>query len=238
MPVREALQRLTGERALTMISGALGRHSAARRRPPAGPHRRADRAEGTAAEWAAARIGARHLTSLRASSRQCAKPPPPAIPGPMSRLITISISPTMPPPVPRPSSASSRSLAPGQPLFPPAARLGNYIDANVQHRLALQALKRRDARSCRRHIRQDIQAATGFCFGCSGRKPARKSGSGRSGGIIVWPRKNRIISRDASGRSGSEKLPSRLPPDQACPPPSMTQYSAFTSPFWSRAIIR
>ena len=37
---------------------------------------------------------------------------------------------------------------------------GNYIDANVQHRLALQALKRRDARSCGKHIRQDIRAAT------------------------------------------------------------------------------
>src|SRR5690242_12446825 len=64
MPVREALQRLTGERALTVISGrSVGiPQLAAERLQDLTNVRMA--LEGTAAEWAAARIGADDLLKL------------------------------------------------------------------------------------------------------------------------------------------------------------------------------
>src|ERR1700730_5871184 len=43
-------------------------------------------------------------------------------------------------------------------------------------------------------------------------------------------KKNRSISRDASGPSGSVYEPSGLPPDQPCPSPSMAHCSTYTTP--------
>ena len=161
MPVREALQRLTGERALTVISGrSVGiKQQAAHRQHDHTPVRIA--LEGTAAAWAAARIGARHLTKLAGLVTAMRKA---AAAGDTRAYVqanydfhfTIY------------AAAGSETLLgvieglwlQVSPYFHLLHGSGNYIDANVQHRLALQALKRRDARSCRRHIRQDIQAAT------------------------------------------------------------------------------
>ena len=161
MPVREALQRLTGERALTVISG----------RSVGIPELAADRLqdlssvrmalEGTAAEWAAARIKAADCTKLGGLltiMRQAAADSDTRSYVQANYDFHFTIY----------AAAGSETLLgvieglwlQVSPYFHLLHGSGNYVDANVQHRLALQALRRRDAKSSGKHIRQDIRAAT------------------------------------------------------------------------------
>jgi DNA-binding GntR family transcriptional regulator len=161
MPVREALQRLTGERALTVISG----------RSVGIPQLSADRLrdlskvrmeiEGTAAEWATARITSADcakLAELVAAMGQAAGDGDTGSYVRANHDFHFTIY----------GAAGSEALLgviealwlQVSPYFHLLHRSGNYFDANEQHRLALRALRRSDAKSCGKHIRQDIHAAT------------------------------------------------------------------------------
>lgn len=160
MPVREALQRLTGERALTVISG----------RSVGIPQLAADRLqdlskvrmeiEGTAAEWAAARITSAEcarLADLVAAMGHAAGSGDTGSYVRANHDFHFTIY----------GAAGSEALLgviealwlQVSPYFHLLHGSGNYFDANEQHRLALRALRRGDARSCGKHIRQDIRAA-------------------------------------------------------------------------------
>src|SRR5271166_5499819 len=54
----------------------------------------------------------------------------------------------------------------------------------------------------------------------------------------VASKKNRSISREASGPWASVNDPSGMPPDQACPSPSMAQHSAWGTPRASVTMVR
>jgi DNA-binding GntR family transcriptional regulator len=161
MPVREALQRLTGERALTVISGrsvGIPELAAARLRDLSKVRMEL---EGTAAAWAATRITAADCAKLEALVAAMGNA---ADEGDTRSYVranhdfhfTIY------------GAAGSETLLSViealwlqvSPYFHLLHRSGNYVDANEQHRLALRALRRADAKSCGKHIRQDIDAAT------------------------------------------------------------------------------
>jgi DNA-binding GntR family transcriptional regulator len=161
MPVREALQRLTGERALTVISG----------RSVGIPQLAADRLrdlskvrmelEGIAAEWATTHIAAAdcaRLADLVATMGKAAGDGDTHSYVRANHDFHFTIY----------GAAGSEALLgvieglwlQVSPYFHLLHRSGNYVDANEQHRLALRALRRGDAKSCGKHIRQDIRAAT------------------------------------------------------------------------------
>jgi DNA-binding GntR family transcriptional regulator len=160
MPVREALQRLTGERALTVISG----------RSVGIPQLAADRLrdlskvrmeiEGIAAEWATARITAddcAKLADLVTTMGQATGEGDTRAYVRANHDFHFTIY----------GAAGSEALLgviealwlQVSPYFHLLHRSGNYVAANEQHRLALRALRRGDARSCGKHIRQDIRVA-------------------------------------------------------------------------------
>jgi len=161
MPVREALQRLTGERALTVISG----------RSVGIPQLAADRLrdlskvrmelEGIAAEWATKNITAADCARLADLVAAMGKA---AVNGDTHAYVHANHDFHF-----RIYGAAGSEALLGvieglwlqvSPYFHLLHRSGNYVDANEQHRLALRALRRGDARSCGKHIRQDIRAAT------------------------------------------------------------------------------
>src|SRR5262249_51530306 len=161
MPVREALQRLTGERALTVVSGrSVGI-------TPLDAERLRDltrvrmEIESIAAEWAAPRVSRADCAKLEALVKGMARA---AREGDTAAYVranhdfhfTVY------------GAAGSQALlsvieglwVQVSPYFHLLHRSGNYAHANEQHRLVLMALRRGDARSCGEHIRQDIEAAT------------------------------------------------------------------------------
>ena len=161
MPVREALQRLTGERALTVISGrsvGIPQLAAARLRDVSKVR---IELEATAAAWAAPRISAADCEKLDVLVKAMGRA---ALDGDTRSYVranhefhfTIY------------GAAGSETLLSViealwlqvSPYFHLLHGSGNYADANEQHRLALRALRRADAKSCGKHIRQDIQDAT------------------------------------------------------------------------------
>lgn len=161
MPVREALQRLTGERALTVISGrsvGIPQLAAARLRDLSKVR---IELEATAAAWAAPRISAADCEKLDVLVKAMGRA---ALDGDTRSYVranhefhfTIY------------GAAGSETLLSViealwlqvSPYFHLLHGSGNYADANEQHRLALRALRRADAKSCGKHIRQDIQDAT------------------------------------------------------------------------------
>ena len=173
MPVREALQRLTGERALTVISGrsvGIPQLAAPRLRDLSKVRMEL---EATAAEWATPRITTADCEKLDALVESMGRA---ALDGDTPSYVranhdfhfTIY------------SAAGSETLLSViealwlqvSPYFHLLHRSGNYVDANEQHRLALRALRRADAKSCGKHIQQDIHDATKVLLRLLAKQPA------------------------------------------------------------------
>ena len=160
MPVREALQRLTAARALTVVSG----------RSIGIPHLSTAllldlkqvrlEVEGIAAEWAAARIGAEQLSRLGAHVETMREAIREGVPKDFlraNRAFHFAVY----------EAAGSEVLMDVieplwlriSPFFNLLHRSGNYTDALAQHVAVLAALRAGDAGGARAGIRADIEAA-------------------------------------------------------------------------------
>ncbi len=160
MPVREALQRLTAERALTVVSGrSVGI-------PPLSGERLADlrrvrsEVEGMAAAWAAGAADEADLDRLDQLNEALDQ----AVAGNdvkaylhANRAFHFTVY----------AAAGSPALLSMieslwlqiSPYFNLLHASGNYVEANEQHRALAQALRRRDADAARRAVQADIDAA-------------------------------------------------------------------------------
>jgi DNA-binding GntR family transcriptional regulator len=161
MPVREALQRLTGERALTVISGrSVGVPELDRERFEDMSRVRV-RLESLAAEWATARIGPEQLNRLD----QLIETMDHAIAVADTRAFVranhefhFTIYATA-------GSELLLTIIEGlwlqvSPYFHLLYGSGNYVAANQEHRHIVVALRQRKAAIASLHLRQDIETAT------------------------------------------------------------------------------
>ena len=160
MPVREALQRLTGERALTVVSGrSIGV-------PELDPGRFADMSrvrielESMAAAWATGRLTAGDLkqlaTYVKAMDRANADGDTRAYVR-ANHTFHFAIY----------SAAGSEALLSiieglwlrVSPYFHLLHQSGNYAESNLEHRLILDALSRNKPAEVAKHLQRDIEAA-------------------------------------------------------------------------------
>ena len=161
MPVREALQRLTAERALTLVAGrSMGI-------PPLSIERLEDfrrvrlEVEGLAAAWSAAHIDGARLPDLE---QICAELDRAVAAGDVRSYLRHNCalhfgvyrgagSPTL-------MSMIEPLWLQISPYFSLLHGSGNYIEANRCHRAMIEALRRRDAEAVRAAVRADIEAST------------------------------------------------------------------------------
>lgn len=161
MPVREALQRLTGERALTVISGrSVGI-------PELDAHRLRDltrvrvEIESIAAEWATPRVSAsdcgklQNLVDVMASSAENGDTRTYVRANHDFHFTVYAAS----------ASEALLTTIEGlwlqvSPYFHLLHGSGNYVAANEEHKLILQAIRDGDAKACAAHVRADIDSAT------------------------------------------------------------------------------
>lgn len=160
MPVREALHRLTAERALTVVSGrSMGI-------PPLSVERLADlkrvrnEVEGMAAAWAAERIDAEGLARLiqlnetldAAAEVNDIKGYLHANRGFHFTVYAAAGSPTL-------LSMIESLWLQISPYFNLLHGSGNYVESNEHHRALTRALQRRDPEAAREALKGDIAAA-------------------------------------------------------------------------------
>lgn len=161
MPVREALQRLTGERALTVISG----RSVGIPALDAGRLRDLTRVrveiESIAAEWATPKVSEGDRRKLQDLVDVMAKAAQDGdtrayVRGNHAFHFTVYAA-----------SGSEALLTTIEglwmqvsPYFHLLHSSGNYVAANEEHRMILQAIRAGDARACAAHLRDDITSAT------------------------------------------------------------------------------
>jgi DNA-binding GntR family transcriptional regulator len=161
MPVREALQRLTGERALTVISGrSVGI-------PELDAYRLQDLSrvrseiESLAAAWAAPKVSAPDCLRLQELVDAMAKA---AEDGDTRAYVRANHDFHFT--VYRASGSETLiTTIEGlwlqvSPYFHLLHNSGNYLAANEEHRLILQAIRDGDAVACAEHVRRDIASAT------------------------------------------------------------------------------
>ena len=161
MPVREALQRLTGERALTVISGrSVGI-------PGLDANRLKDltrvriEIESLAAEWAAPNVSEPDRAKLHTLVQVMAKAAqdgdtPAYVRGNHEFHFTVYAA---------SGSEALLSTIEGlwlqvSPYFHLLHSSGNYLAANEEHRMILKAIRAGDAKACALHVREDIRSAT------------------------------------------------------------------------------
>ena len=161
MPVREALQRLTGERALTVISGrSVGIPQLEARRLRDLTRVRVE-IESIAAEWATPNVSDSDQGKLQGLVEMMAKAAADGdtrayVRGNHDFHFTVY------------AAAGSESLLSTieglwlqvSPYFHLLHSSGNYVAANEEHRMILQAIRDGDAKACALHLRQDIASAT------------------------------------------------------------------------------
>ncbi|WP_374653605.1 GntR family transcriptional regulator [Dongia sp.] len=161
MPVREALQRLTAERALTVISG----RSVGIPEVDSGRLRDLTRVrveiESLAAQWATPHVTAADLAKLELLVETMARAAndgdtPAYVRGNHEFHFTVY------------GAAGSETLLSTieglwlqvSPYFHLLHGSGNYLAANEEHRLILQAIRGGNADGCAAHVRADILSAT------------------------------------------------------------------------------
>lgn len=161
MPVREALQRLTAERALTVISG----RSVGIPKLEAGRLRDLTRVrmeiESIAAEWATPDVSEVDRVKLQQMVEAMAKAADAGdtrayVRGNHDFHFTVY------------GAAGSEALLSTieglwlqvSPYFHLLHSSGNYLAANEEHRMILQAIHAGDAKACAFHLREDIRSAT------------------------------------------------------------------------------
>ncbi|MBV5324657.1 MAG: GntR family transcriptional regulator, partial [Rhodospirillaceae bacterium] len=161
MPVREALQRLTGERALTIISGrSVGIPEVDARRLTDLSRVRVEM-EGLAAEWAttnitpADQVKLRGLVDVMASAAEAGDTRAYVRANHDFHFTVYTAS----------GSEALLGIIEGiwlqvSPYFHLLHSSGNYLAANEEHKLILKALQEGDAKACARHVREDITSAT------------------------------------------------------------------------------
>jgi len=161
MPVREALQRLTGERALTVISGrSVGIPQLEARRLRDLTRVRVE-IESIAAEWATPNVSDSDQGKLQGLVEMMAKAAADGdtrayVRGNHDFHFTVY------------AAAGSESLLSTieglwlqvSPYFHLLHSSGNYVAANEEHRMILRAIRDGDAKACALHLRQDIASAT------------------------------------------------------------------------------
>ena len=161
MPVREALQRLTAERALTVISGrsiGIPELDAARLRDLT---RVRLEIESTAAAWATPNVGTEDAANLQRLVDAMAAAIAAGDTHAYVRanhdfhfgVYRASGSETL-------LTTIEALWLQVSPYFHLLHSSGNYRAANEQHRLILEAIRARDAEACARHVRRDIESAT------------------------------------------------------------------------------
>jgi DNA-binding GntR family transcriptional regulator len=161
MPVREALQRLTGERALTVISGrSVGIPQLEARRLRDLTRVRME-IESIAAEWATPNATDADLAKLQTLVDAMAKAADAGdtrayVRGNHDFHFTVY------------GAAGSEALLSTieglwlqvSPYFHLLHSSGNYLAANEEHKMILQAIREGDAKACAFHVREDINSAT------------------------------------------------------------------------------
>ena len=160
MPVREALQRLTAARVLTVISSrSIGI-------PPLTGERLADlrrvrlEVESLAAVWAAPTSARTRSPSFSPASPRWRRRRGSATTNSICAAIARSISRSIRPRGPTRCWRSSRTLwLQISPYFHLLHASGNYFKANEQHELMLSAMRDRDAAAVSLAVRNDIEAA-------------------------------------------------------------------------------
>ncbi len=160
MPVREALQRLTAEHALTVVSGrSMGI-------PPLSVERLADlkrvrsELEGMAAAWAAERIDPEALARINALNQQLDTAAANSdVKGYLRanrdfhfEVYAAAGSPTL-------LSMIESLWLQISPYFNLLHASGNYVESNEHHRALAEALHRRDGEAARIALQSDIGAA-------------------------------------------------------------------------------
>jgi DNA-binding GntR family transcriptional regulator len=161
MPVREALQRLTGERALTVISGrSVGIPQLDARRLRDLTKVRVE-IESIAAEWATPNVSEQDRVRLQELVDVMAKAAQDGdtrayVRGNHAFHFTVYAA-----------SGSETLLTTIEglwlqvsPYFHLLHSSGNYVAANEEHRMILQAIRAGDAKACAAHLRDDIASAT------------------------------------------------------------------------------
>ena len=161
MPVREALQRLTAERALTVISGrSVGIPEVDARRLTDLSRVRVEM-EGLAAEWATPHVTAADQAKLQNLVTVMAQAAEAGDTRTYVRanhdfhftVYTASGSETL-------LGTIEGIWLQVSPYFHLLHSSGNYLAANEEHKLILKALQDGDAKACARHVREDITSAT------------------------------------------------------------------------------
>lgn len=161
MPVREALQRLTGERALTVISGrSVGIPALDARRLRDLTRVRVE-IESIAAEWATPNVSATDQAKLQGLVDVMAKAAQDGdtrayVRGNHEFHFTVYAA-----------SGSEALLTTIEglwmqvsPYFHLLHSSGNYVAANEEHKMILEAIRAGDAKACASHFRDDIASAT------------------------------------------------------------------------------
>jgi DNA-binding GntR family transcriptional regulator len=166
MPVREALQRLTAERALTVISGrSVGI-------PKLDPERLRDLTrvrmefESLAAEWATPKMSAADCAKLQELVDKMALAAETGDTHAYVRsnhdfhfgVYRASGSETL-------LTTIEGLWLQVSPYFHLLHGSGNYVAANEEHKLILKAIRKGDAKACALHIRKDIESATKVLLG-------------------------------------------------------------------------
>ena len=169
MPVREALQRLTAERALTVISGrsvGIPELHAARLRDLT---RVRMEIESTAAEWATPNVSVADCAKLQELVDVMAHA---AETGDTHAYVRANHDFHFA--VYR-ASGSETLLTTIEglwlqvsPYFHLLHGSGNYVAANEEHKLILKAIRKGDAKACAQHLRKDIESATKVLLGLLG----------------------------------------------------------------------
>lgn len=166
MPVREALQRLTGERALTVISGrSVGIPELDAQRLKDLTRVRVE-VESIAAEWATPNVSEPDRAKLQGLVDVMAKA---AEDGDTRTYVranhdfhfTVYAA---------SGSETLLTMIEGlwlqvSPYFHLLHGSGNYVAANEEHKMILHAIRTGDAKACALHIRQDIATATNVLLG-------------------------------------------------------------------------
>ena len=161
MPVREALQRLTAERALTVVSGrSVGIPQLEARRLQDLTRVRME-IESIAAEWATPNAAEADLAKLQTLVDAMAKAADAGdtrayVRGNHDFHFTVY------------GAAGSEALLSTieglwlqvSPYFHLLHSSGNYLAANEEHKMILRAIRAGDAKACAFHVREDIKSAT------------------------------------------------------------------------------
>lgn len=161
MPVREALQRLTGERALTVISGrSVGIPQLEARRLRDLTRVRME-IESIAAKWATPNVSDADCTKLQGLVDVMARAAEAGdtrayVRGNHDFHFTVY------------GAAGSEALLSTieglwlqvSPYFHLLHSSGNYVAANEEHKMILQAIRAGDSKACAFHVREDINSAT------------------------------------------------------------------------------